>query len=166
MPDPNFVRINDVPYSWASLRASIDGDPTWIGGLVGVDYSHKRERKVVYAGDPAGRPKGKTSGKVSYTLKLKYLVDSAAALEAYLAIKGAGSYGDANFAFMLQYVEPVVPPSLPIIITASPCSLMEGKAGHVEGIDEAVTEYDVVVTEILKNGLPLYSVVRAASILV
>ena len=42
----------------------------------------------------------------------------------------------------------------------------EGKAGHVEGIDEAVTEYDCTVTEILKNGFPLYSVVRAASVIV
>jgi hypothetical protein len=164
VPDPNFVRINDVPYSWHSLRFSIEGDPTWIGGLVAIDYGRKREGKTVYAGGAAGRPKGRTTGKVSYSAKLKYLADSGAALEAFLATLGEGSIGDFPFTWILQYVEPVVPPSLPIVVTGAGCRIIEPKASHVEGIDEAVIEYDLSVTDdILLNGLPLWSVVREAS---
>ena len=94
MPDPNIVRVNNTLYSFASTRMQINGDP-W-EGFVSIEYPQKRERKLVYAGDPAGRPKGWTAGKYTAgAIKMGFLKDSAAALEAMVAAK-AGSYSETS----------------------------------------------------------------------
>lgn len=160
MPDPNLVRLNNTVYSWNSTRFTVNGDP-YTGGLVAVEWAQKRERKLVHAGDPAGRPKGWTSGKYSVpTLKFKFLKDSGAALRAELALTGAGSYGDAEFVFTLQCIEPVVPPNIPIILTGNPCTITDVHEAREEGIDEIVEEWDVMCLNLLENGLALWSLAR------
>lgn len=159
MPDPNLVRINNTVYSWSSTRLVINGDP-W-EGLKAVEYEQKRERKLVHAVDPAGRPKGWTSGKYSVpTLKLKFLKDSAAALKTELAAIGAGSYGDAEWTMILQCTEPVLPPNLPITLTANPCTIIGARESREEGVDELVEEFDVMCLNLLENGLAMWSSAR------
>lgn len=160
MPDPNIVRINNTLYSWNSTRLTINGDP-WTGGLLSIDHAEKRERKLVHGGDPAGRPKGWTSGKYSVaTLKMKFLKDSAAALKLELAALGAGSFGDAEWLFSLQCVEPVLPPSLPITLAGGPCTITDCHETREEGVDELVEEFDIMCLQLLENGVPLWSLAR------
>lgn len=159
MPDPNLIRVNNTIYSWTSSRLLINGDP--FEGLKAIDYEQKRERKVVHAADKAGRPKGWTSGKyIPPLVKMRFLKDSAAALKAELAALGAGSYGDAEWLFLLQCLEPVLPPNLPITITAQPCCIVGTREAREEGSDELLEEFDVQTLNLLENGLALWSLAR------
>ena len=161
MPDPNLVRVNNTLYGWNSSRLTIDGDP-FTGGLVAIEHAQKRERKLVHAGSPNGRPKGWTSGKYSVpTLKMRFLKDSAAALKASLAVLGAGSWGDAEFTFTLACIEPVLPPNLPILLVGNPCVITDSHEAREEGIEELVEEFDIMCLNLLENGTPLWSVVRS-----
>lgn len=159
MPDPNLIRVNNTIYSWTSSRLLINGDPG--EGLKAIEYELKRERKVVHAADKAGRAKGWTSGKfIPPIVKMRWLKDSAAAFKAELAASGAGSYGDAEWLFLLQCLEPVLPPSLPITITAQPCTIVGVREAREEGSDEILEEWDVLCLNMLENGLALWSYAR------
>lgn len=160
MPDPNLVRVNNTIYSSTSTVMNIDGEP-WTG-FKSIDYEQKRTRKVVHAGRQDGRPVGWTAGKYEGpTLKLKFLKDSASALKVDLAAQGAGSFGDHEFTFLLQCVEPVIG-LLPITLVGNPCVIIGEHESREEGSDEIVTEFDVACLNLIENGLALWSYARAA----
>ncbi len=107
----------------------------------------------MHGGQQDGVPIGITAGiykldSLSWTL----LRDSAAGLMVDLTLLGLGSYGDAEFTYMLQLFEPVVPPSIPITTVITGC--------RVTGIDE---KYDAgaeeLVTEVSAQGLYLIRVI-------
>jgi hypothetical protein len=164
---PDVVRVNNTIYSWTSCRFLIDAQP-WTG-LVSVDYEEKRERKIVYAARQAGIPLGWTSGKYSVpTFSMKFLRDSGNALTDYLTTgglinPGAGSFGDAEWTFMLQTVEPTVG-SIPITTVGVPCTIIGSKETHEEGIEELVTEFDIACLSLRHNGKQLWSAVRQVGI--
>jgi len=158
VPDPNIIRINHTIFSWTSCAFQINGEP-W-KGIVEVNWEQKRERKVVYAANQDGTPLGKTSGKYSVTgFTLKMLRDSAEALKLELSALGLGSYGDAEFVFSGQMIEPVVG-SVPITFIGETCTIDGEKEGHAEGVDELVTEFEIGCLAFTSNGLRLWSVTR------
>lgn len=165
---PDVVRVNHTVYAWTSCRFLIDAQP-W-EGLVAVDYEEKRERKIVYAARQSGTPLGWTSGKYSVpAFTMKFLRDSWDALSTYLTLggllnPGLGSYGDAEWSFVLQTVEPVIG-SLPITRVGAPCTVIGVKEGHEEGIDELVTEVDVACLQMRVNGKQLWSAARQLGVL-
>jgi hypothetical protein len=153
----DIVRINNTILSWNSCSFKFDGIP--YNGITGFDYDQKRERKVVHAAKRDGRPLGKTSGKYTVpTCTLTMLRDSADKLTTYLTAKGLGSYGDAEFTLIAQYVEPGQPP---ITVIATACTIDGEKDTNQEGVDELVTEFTIGTLEIIKNGKRLASVLRS-----
>lgn len=153
----DIVRVNNTILSWNSFSFKIDGIP--YNGITGFDYEQKRERKVVYGAKRDGRPLGKTSGKYSVpTCVLTMLRDSADKLTTYLTAKGLGSYGDAEFTFVAQYIEPGQPP---ITVIGTACTIDGEKDGNQEGVEELHTEFEIGCLEIIKNGKRLASVIRS-----
>jgi hypothetical protein len=164
MPDVNITRVNRVPYSWNSCAHFFNGLP--YKGLTAVSYKESREVKLVHAAQQDGTPLGITAGvyKVE-NLSFTFLRDSWAALAADLTLAGLGSYGDAEFTYILSVFEPAVPPSLPIqtILTGIRITGVEEK--HAYGADELTTEVSAQAMFCLRTvaGVPLqlWSAVRA-----
>ncbi len=163
MPDPNLFRLNRVPYSWTSCAHFFNGLP--YKGLTGVTFKETREVKLVHAAQQDGTPLGMTSGiykveNVSFTL----LRDSAAALLADLTVFGLGSYGDADFTYMLQLFEPTLPPSIPTTTTITGCRITGVEEKQEVGSDELVTEISVGALYIVRFmgpvPLKLWSTIR------
>lgn len=128
-------------------------------GITAFDYEQSREREVVYAAKRDGRPLGMTSGKYSVpSMSLKMLRDSWDILSTQLTATGLGSYGDAEFTFIAQYIEPL---QLPITVTCVGCRIKGVKPSNEEGTEALMTELDIQCLEILENGKPLASLVRA-----
>jgi hypothetical protein len=106
MPDSNLVqRVNGVPYSWTSVANFFAGFP--YKGVTKIDWKESRKRVYVPNAQQDGTPQGITSGiyridSLSFTL----LRDSADSLRSDLGILGSGSFGDAQFDYMLQLFEP------------------------------------------------------------
>ncbi len=154
----DIIRINDTIYSWNSCAFAVDLDP--YVGILALNYEQKRERKVVYGAKRDGRPLGKTAGKYSVPdFSITMLRDSYDKLTTVLTAKGLGSYGDAEFTFFAQYVEPVLG-ATPIIIVAENCTIDGEKDVNAEGIDELVTEVQIGSLSLTRNGKRLWSVVR------
>lgn len=152
----DLLRINNTIFSWNSCSFRFDGVP--YNGILGLDYEQKRERKVVHAARRDGRPLGKTSGKYTVpTFTLNMLRDSADKLTTQMTVKGLGSYGDAEFVFVAQYIEPL---QIPITVLCTGCTIDGEKDGNQEGVDELTTEFTIGCLSILKNGKSLASVVR------
>ncbi len=143
MPDPNMFRLNRVPFSWTSCAHFFSGLP--YKGITACSFEESREVKIVGAGQQDGTPLGITSGiyklgDVSFTL----LRDSAHALLLDLTILGLGSYGDAEFTYLLQLFEPISPingvPSLPTNTLLSGLRITKVAEKQEYGSDELVTE--------------------------
>lgn len=155
----DIIRVSNVILSWNSFSFKIDGIP--YTGLTSFDYEQKRERKVAYGARKDGTPMGKTSGKYSVpTCSLTMYRDSYDDLTTYLTAKGLGSYGDAEFSFVAQYVEPV-PGSTPITVIGTGCTIDGEKETQAEGVDELLTEVTIGCLRLLKNGKSLASIIRA-----
>lgn len=155
---PDIVRVNNTIYSWNSCLQKIDNSP--FIGIVDTAYEQKRERKIVYAGRKDGRPLGWTAGKYSApTFTIKMLKDSAEAFTDYLTTQGNGSYGDAEWGYLLQIAEPVKG-SRPLTISAPICVVVGKKDGAAEGIDELVTEFEIATLFFIENGKRLFSAQR------
>ena len=155
----DIIRVNNTPYSWNSTSTKFDGIP--YNGLLGFDYEQKRERKVVHAQKRNGRPIGKTAGKYSVpSMSLRMLRDSWDKLSTQLTAKGLGSYGDAEFVIIFQYVEPVIG-ATPITVICAGCTVDGVKSVNQEGIDESVVELEIGCLSIIENGKSLASIVRS-----
>lgn len=154
----DLVRINGVPFSWASSIFKVDGFP--YKGILEFNYEQKRERKVVYGARRDGVPLGKTPGKYSVpSMSLKMLKGSADILTTYLTAKGLGSYGDASFVFIMQCIEPD-PLATPLNVVCESCTIDGKKDSAAEGIDELVTEFEIGCLQLTENAKRLWSVVR------
>lgn len=153
----DIIRVNNTILSWNSFSFKINGIP-WIG-IKSFNYEQKRERKVVYGAKRDGKPLGKTSGKYSVaSCSLTMLRDSYDLLTTELTALGLGSYGDAEFTFIAQYIEPGL---TPITVVGTGCTIDGEKDGNDEGTDELTTEVEIGCLSLLKNGKSLASLVRA-----
>jgi hypothetical protein len=158
----DFVRVNNTRYSWNSTRSLIDGAPT--KGIVAVDYSQKRERKTVYAQQQDGRSMGFTAGKYSVdSFTLKFLKEWSQSFTDMLTGLGAGCYGDAEWTYIIQCVEPVLG-AVPIQVVAGPCVITGKKDSYEEGVDELVDEFEILCLQLTENGKQLWSAVRSLGI--
>ena len=154
----DIVRINSTILSWESCSFRFNGIP--FNGILEFSYELKRERKVVYGAKRDGTPLGKTAGKYSVpSCSLKMLRDSADMLTSLLTPFGLGSYGDAEFVIIAQYMEPIA--ALPITVICSGCTIDGEKDSNAEGIDELTTEFEIGCLKITKNGKSLSSIVRS-----
>ena len=152
-------RLNDTRYSWNSVSNTYDGIP--VGeGMLALDYTQTRERKVVYASRKSGKNVGVTSGKYSTAGSFKMLRETAFQFETYLTVKGLGSIGDASFTLITQASE-LEPGAVPLVVTLSGCYIKEIKHSLAEGIDELVTEYTLNEGfDVTQNGMVLFSRIR------
>src|SRR5258708_4075653 len=148
MPDPQLVHLNNIPYSWTSCAHFFNGVP--YKGVTNVTYKETREVKLVHAAQQDGIPVGTTSGlykveNVSFTL----LRESALGLMIDLSALGLGSYGDAEFTYILQLFEfvptalPPQVPSVPQTVIISSCRITGVEEKQEVGSDELVTEFSV-----------------------
>jgi hypothetical protein len=155
------IRVNGVPlYSWNSFSFKILGIP--FNGIKAFDYAHKRERTVVYGARRDGTPLGKTAGKYSVEpITLTVLRDTADKITTMLTPLGLGSYGDAEFTFTAQYIEPG---NIPITVVGMRCTIDGEKDGNTEGTEEATTELTIGCLQLIKNGKLLSSLVRAVPV--
>lgn len=159
------LRVGTALYSWESTEFRFDNLITAPSGnpwnVVSVDYAQKRERKIAYSNRKSGRPRGKTVGKYSLDpITVKMFEAQALELQQYLSQKGSGSYGDADFTFMVQVYEPV-PGAVPITLLFSDCTWDGDKATWEEGIDENLLEITIGGLTMTRNGLRLWSQVRS-----
>ena len=165
MSDILETRLNDVPYSATSCSWFIAGAP--FIGITALSYSEKRERKLVHASRKDGTPLGITSGKYSVdALSMTMLRSSFQRLIELLTPLGLGSYGDARFPLIATYSEPLATAAgvLPVTIDIQGCRITGVKDSYQEGIDELVTEVDMMALALTRNGLRLWSVVNGAGL--
>lgn len=152
-------RLNGTRYSWTSCAHSYDGIP-FGEGMLAVDYTQTRDRKVVYGSRKSGKNIGTTSGKYATSGSIKMLKETWLQLQIYLTAKGLGSYGDASFTIIVQIAE-LSPGAIPIVVTLSGCQVKEVKDSFAEGIDELVTEITLNDGfDVSENGMVLYSLTR------
>jgi hypothetical protein len=167
MPDPNITRVNRVPYSGNSCANFFNGLP--YKGVRSTTFKETRELKLVHGAQQDGTPLGLTAGvykidNLSFTL----LRDSAMGLLADLTLLGAGSYGDAEFMYMLQVFEPTLVPALPIQTVITGCRITgveETQELGPGGAEELVTKFDAMALYLVRtyggNPLQLWSAVRS-----
>lgn len=159
----DIVRVNRVPYSGGSCLNYFAGFP--YKGVKEVKYKEKRAIKVVHDAQPDSRPVGITAGVYEIeSLSFKLLRDSATALMADLTTLGVGSWGDAEFAYMLQVYEPVNAVPIQTLITG--CRMIGIEEGHTqESPDELTTDFTAMglyVTRVYNgSAMTLWSQVRA-----
>ncbi len=165
MTDILETRINGTPYSATSCAFKFNLVP--FVGILAFDYGEKRERKLVHGARRDGTPLGMTSGKYSTDgISFTMLTSSFQRLIESLTALGLGSYGDAKFPISVQYIEPQaqlagVPP---ITVLIEGATIVGVKNAHAEGIDEAVTQVDVMALALTRNGLRLWSVVNGLGV--
>lgn len=161
MSDLIETRLNDTPYSansctWLIANARYEG-------ITDLNYEQKRERKLVYGSRKDGTPLGLTGGKYGVgALGITMLRSSYQRLIEQLTILGLGSYGDAVFPIVATYSEVAaqlagVPP---VVVVIEGVRITGEKDGRAEGIDELVTEVELMALRLTKNGLRLWSVVN------
>lgn len=132
-----------------------------------MTYKEERKVKLVHAAQQDGIPVGTTSGLYEVSgVKFTLLRDSANGLLADLAILGLGSYGDAEFTYILQLFE-IVPtsippqvPSLPLTLTINGCRVTGVEEKAEVGSDELVTDIEVTAKYIFRPTGNLWSVTR------
>lgn len=162
--DPNITRVNRVPYSWTSCAHFFLGFP--YKGIVAVNYKETRELQLVHAAQQDGTPLGLTSGVYKIdSFGFTMLRDTALNLMSDLSTSGLGSFGDAEFSYLLQVYEPVTPQSIPIqtLITGARVTGVEDT--QEQGSDKLVTKFDCMALYLTRsyNGqaLQLWSAVRS-----
>lgn len=157
MIDPMIVnpRVNGIVYSWNSCSFTIDSGFPLIG-IAEFNFEEKRPRKIVRGAKRSGVPLGKTSGNYEASGSMKLLVQTEDALTTYLTPKGMGSYGDADFIVTVQMFEPKLS-SAPINVVCGGCTIDGSKSALAEGIDESVTEFELGMMWVIKNGKTLWS---------
>jgi hypothetical protein len=152
----NVVRLNNTIYSWGSMIFRIDGQAK--RGLVAADWEQVRERKLVHDNAPNQKPVGKTIGRYEVkSLSMKLLTDEWDALTTYLTTTGLGSYGDAEFTFMIQSNELGL---APLTVIGTGCNITSEKEATEEGIEENLTEIGITCMSLTRNGKRLWSVAK------
>lgn len=161
MTDILLTRVNNDIYSANSLSWLFDDAP--YVGLLALDYSEKRGRKLVKAGRRDGTPLGMTAGDYAVdALSMTMLVASFDILTTYLTVKGLGSYGDAKFTINVGIADVFaqaqgVPP---ISVNITDCAITGVKASYAVGVDEQAVEVEMMALSLTRNGKRLWSVVN------
>ena len=159
MATPNYVRVNNIVYSWTSC--GFFADNFGLTGIKEVSYSQKRDQKDVFANQQNGVMIGYTSGK--YTLdafSIKMLKEDSVNFQTYLAQQSNGSITDTEWTYTESLSEPVIG-NIPITNVITVCRVTEIKDARAEGIDELVDELTIRAKQIITNGLTLASTLRA-----
>lgn len=160
MPDPLFTTVNRMRYSWNSCAHFLAGFP--YKGITGVTFKETREVTLVHAAQQDGTPLGMTAGmykveNVSFTM----LRETAAGFMADLTLLGLGSFGDAQFNYVLQLFEPPNPtdpvPSLPQTTLIVGCRITGVEDKQESGTDALVTEFTCMAMAVTRTlaGVPL-----------
>jgi len=140
MSDLLELRINDAVYSWASCSFLIAGAP--FVGITSINYSEKRDRKVVHAARKDGVGVGMTSGQYDVDgLSITMLRSSFQRLVEVLSVIGLGSYGDARFPIIISVVEPRQAGT--VLIAIEGCAITGVKDSNALGSDELTTEVEL-----------------------
>ncbi len=161
MTDIIETRLNGTPFSATSCSWNIALAP--FVGITALSYSEKRERKLVHASRKDGTPLGKTGGKYSVdACSITMLRSSFQRLVEILTPLGLGSYGDAEFPIIATYSEPqaILRGVLPITVAIDGCCITGVKDAYAEGIDELLTEVEIMAIAVTRNGARLWSVVN------
>lgn len=146
--------INGNAYSWASIKAKVDGvDYT---GFFEISYGDKVERVKLYGMGSAHKPRGRSKGK--YTTeegKLKGSKSSVQLLKTALAAKSKSgkSFGNSEFTLTVQYVEG---DETPITDVLSRCVITSHPRNHTESADPLSDEITFDYFDIKTNGQTLY----------
>ncbi len=165
MTDILETRLNDVVYSATSCSWLIAGAP--FVGITALSYSEKRERKLVHASRKDGTPLGMTGGKYSVdSISMTMLRSSFQRLVEILTPLGLGSYGDAKFPIIATYSEPfaTIQGVPPVVVAIDSCRITGVKDSYQEGVDELVTEVEMMALAVTRNGLRLWSTVNGLGI--
>jgi len=165
MSDVLQTRLNDTIYSATSCSWLIAAAP-YIG-ILSLDYSEKRERKLVHASRRDGTPLGITSGKYSVdSLSMTMLRTSFQQLITTLSVLGLGSYGDATFPIIATYsdVQAQLKGATPIVIAIEGARITGVKESRAEGIDELTTEVEMMAMGLTRNGQRLWSVANGLGV--
>lgn len=165
MTDIIETRLNGTPFSMTSCSWNFALAP--FVGVTALNYSQKRERKIVHASRRDGTPLGMTNGKYMVdALSFTMLRSSYQRLIEILTPLGLGSYGDAEFPIIATYSEPkaLLAGVLPITVAIAGCRITGEKDAYAEGIDELVTEVDCMAMAVTRNGARLWSVVNGLGV--
>jgi len=163
MPDPNIFRLNRTPYSWTSCSHFLNGFP--YKGLTAASFKETREVEIVQDAEQSGVPVGITSGMYKIdSFQLTMLRDTALGFMQDLAVIGLGSYGDAEFSYLLQLFEPTfgtAVPSQPQMTLISGCRITGVEDKQEKGSGALVTVFDVTALYLVRQGaLSLFSKTR------
>jgi hypothetical protein len=165
MTDIIETRLNDVPYSATSCSWNIALAP--FIGITRLDYSEKRDRKMVHGSRRDGTPLGITAGKYFIeNLSITMLRSSFQRLAELLTPLGLGSFGDARFPIIATYsdVSAQLNGVPPITVDIQGCRIVGVKDGYQEGTDELVTDVEMMGLTLTRNGLRLWSVINGVGI--
>lgn len=161
MSDLIQTRLNGTPFSATSCSWRFAGAP--YVGITALSYEEKRESKLVHASRRDGTPLGITAGKYSLgAFTVTMLRTSFDILSGQLTALGKGSYGDARFPFTAEYsdIDAGAAGTPPIVILISGCKIVGVKEAYAEGIDELLTEVEMMGLTLVRNGKQLWSVVN------
>jgi hypothetical protein len=145
-------RVNGNQLSWGSIFIRVDGLDVY--GSTEISYGIKRERTKGYGRGP--RPRGRTTGKVTYeNPKIKMARQTWANLQAYLAAQSADgtSYGNTEFGVFVEGAEETEV----FYASLQRCVVVGVSSSDAEGADPSVTEIEVDTMQIKENGLVIYS---------
>ncbi len=154
------IKINGNQYTWASIKARIDGEV--ITGFTAIDYSDALERELLYGagGMPFGRPKGKY---VPDKVKLTTFKGQGAKLRKALAAKSANgkTFSGVSFPIVVQFIETVTQDggqSTEVTTTDElvDCQIDGVSAKNAEGTDASVEEFTLSIMGIKRDGLTLF----------
>jgi len=158
MTDLIETRLCDVPFSATCCSWNIAGAP--FIGITSLSYEEKIERKLVHPSKRDGLPLGITEGRYSVSsLSITMLRSSFQRLVEILTVLGGGTYGKAEFTIVATYGDLFaslqgVPP---ITVSIFGCRITGVKDTFQEGIDELVTEVELMAIAVTRNGHQLWS---------
>lgn len=147
------IRINGFTHSWASTKATLDGEQ--YAGLSKINWEHSIEESLVrgQGGKPLGRTRGQyVPGAVTLTLRKA----SALELKKRLAQKSADgkTFGAVTFPIVVQYLEP---DDTAITVELNNCRILKTSTANEQGPDATAEEIEISCLEIVENGVRLYA---------
>ncbi len=160
------VRVNQATWSWTSCSFTVDGMST--EGIVGLDYDEQLEVRIIPSNVQDQLPLGMSLGRYQVgRFPLRMLRDAALAFKRYLTTKAltahSVSYGQATFDLGLQLSHLDAPDSLPSTTVFASCRVVGERTTHEEGIEAAVTEFQIATLAIVQDGTSLWEALGASA---
>jgi hypothetical protein len=154
------VRVNGNLFSYGSIIAKVLGER--YRGFTSISVADKRERVHGYGMGKHHAPLGRSRGKyIVEPSKVTGWKHSVQALRATLAAQSPDgiSYGDVEFDFVVQYIEPSLDP---ITIELERCVWTANNASDEENPDPLKEDFEVLPMMIRRNGLVLFDASEGA----